>query len=75
MRFFTPVVLLLAAAFVVIYNRRSPDEVLALSFMGRLFPSIASDPRALGDASAGLLALVGGVTLLRAAMRRPPEEG
>lgn len=74
MRFFTPVVLLLAAAYVLVHNQRSPDEVLALSFMGRVVPSIADDPRALGQASAGLLAAVGGLLLVRAALRRPPPE-
>lgn len=74
MRFFTPVVLLCVAALIAWHNAQSPDEVIGLMFLGILFPSLEADPRALGQASVGLLGLVGGVLLVRAALRRPPED-
>lgn len=67
MRWFSPVIFLGAAAYVLWYNQSHVDSVLMFPFADAIFPSAKGDPQALGRVSAFLLAGVGGVLGLKSA--------
>ena len=62
------------AAHVLWSNHRGGSELLAFPFLAELFPSLRGDPMALGDASAGLIAL-GGALSLALRLRRLRQAG
>jgi len=77
-RFFTPILLLGAAAYVW-WNNQQDGEIIALFFLGDIFPTIAHNPRELGKLTVGILGAVGGLTLFNSMMRwqrrfKPPPE-
>ncbi len=67
--FFLPALILFGVAGHVIYANRQGGDILAFPFLGELIPSLAGDPIAMGDASAGLLGFLATLSLVRAFFR------
>ena len=73
MRFFTPVLLLSAAAFLRFYNPSETGDVLLFPFIEVLLPSTEGDLMAQARASEVLLWSAGGVSLLFSLWRSQRE--
>ena len=69
MRYVTPLLFFLCAAWVHHANGQSTGSVLVFPFLESLVPSLKGDPAALGRATEGLLVALGGVLLLVALVR------
>jgi hypothetical protein len=67
--FFLPALILFGVAGHVVTSNRQGGDILAFPFLGDLFPSLAEDPIAMGDASAGLLGFLATLSLVRAFFR------
>ena len=68
MRFLPPIVFLGTASGVHFYNASQSGRVLTFPFLERLFPSMARNPQAMGEATVMLRGAIGGLMLLRVLM-------
>jgi hypothetical protein len=59
MRYLIPILFLVGAVFLAVYDLQHEDHLLVFPILGSLFPSLRSNPRELGLASAGVLAFFG----------------
>ncbi len=76
MRYFTPTLFFIAAAYVAWTNAQGGSRIIAFSFLGGLMPDDAQDPASLGMVTVAILMAIGGLTLGRAvaASRRAKED-
>lgn len=79
MRFFTPIVFLAMAVFIHWYGATHEDRALVFPFISSIVPSSRDNPKAMADASATAMAVLGAVFLVRDLFlwlrerRRPPR--
>lgn len=69
MRFLSPVLMFVAAAFVYWTNQRQDGTVLAFPFISTLWPAAEGDPVKMGQGTVALFVGLGILSLVRALLR------